>query len=144
MYPCLAANYLHRVPPNCYFEVDDFESDWDFSKPFDFVHGRYLATSIRDYPLLFKRIKDNLKPGGWVEMADFAGESFYSDDDSIQKAPDLTKLASLLNEASHKFGKELDVARHLKQRMIDAGFTNVTEDVYKVCLVSRPSCFYYM
>lgn len=87
---------------------------------------------------------DNLKPGGWVEMAEFAGESFYSDDDSIQDAPNLTKLASLLNEASQKFGKDFDVARHLKQRMIDAGFTNVTEDVYKVCLVSPPSCFNYI
>lgn len=125
---------MYRVPPNCYFEVDDFESDWDFSKPFDFVHARNLVGSVRDFPVLFQRVMNNLKPGGWVEMMDFSGEKFLSDDDTVQKAPNLNEWARLQNEAARDFGKEFGVTKHLKRWMIDAGFKNVTEEVYKVCL----------
>lgn len=122
---------LTRVPPNCYFEVDDYESDWDFSKPFDFIHGRALAGSVKDYPNLFRRIHNNLKPGGWVEMVEIPTE-FYSDDDTIQNAPNLLEWAKLHNEASEKFGKNMNIAYSLKKWMIDAGFKNVKEDIYKV------------
>ena len=88
-----------------------------------------------DFPRLYQRIIANLKPGGWVEMMDFAAEQFYSDDDTVQRAKNLNEWCKLLNEASEKFGKELDVARLHKQRMIDAGFKNVKEEIYKVCLL---------
>ncbi|RMJ21174.1 Methyltransferase [Aspergillus sp. HF37] len=126
------------VPPNCYFEVDDFESDWSFSKPFDFIHGRTLAGSVRDLPLLYQRIKNNLKPGGWIEMVDFVGDEFFADDDSLEKAPYLTEWARLQKVAFHKFGKEFGIARDHKQRMIDAGFKNVREEVYKAPLNPWP------
>lgn len=47
---------ITRVPPNVQFEVDDIESDWTYKSPFDFIHARYLATSIRDWPRLFRQI----------------------------------------------------------------------------------------
>ncbi|RMJ28405.1 Methyltransferase [Aspergillus sp. HF37] len=77
---------------------------------------------------------NNLKPGGWVEMVDFAGDKFFSDDDSTQNAPNLAEWMKLQNEACHKFGKEIDIARHHKQRMTDTGFVNVREEAYKVPL----------
>jgi hypothetical protein len=40
------------IPPNLEFFVDDLESDWDFAHPFDFVYGRMLTGSIRDWPKL--------------------------------------------------------------------------------------------
>jgi hypothetical protein len=88
--------------------------------------------------MLFQRAMNNLKPGGWVEMADFAG-AIFSDDDSMEKAPYLTEWARLNQEAFRKFGKDLGIAGQHKQRMIDAGFKNVREEVYKVCLLSYPS-----
>lgn len=124
---------MPRVPPNCYFEVDDFESDWEFSRPFDFIHARALAGSVRSFPNLFRRIMDNLNPGGWVEMVEIPAE-FFSDDDSIQRAPMLRDWARLQNEACSKFGKDMNVAGKHKQRMIDAGFKNVKEEIYKVCV----------
>jgi trans-aconitate methyltransferase len=123
------------VPPNCYFEVDDYESDWSFSRPFDFIHGRVLTGSVRDYPELFRRIKNNLAPNGWAEMGEVAAEPF-SDDDSLQGAPNLREWMRLQEEAGLKFGKKMNVAQHYKQWMIDAGFKNVKEEVYKVYLVS--------
>ncbi|RJE17737.1 Methyltransferase [Aspergillus sclerotialis] len=119
------------VPPNCSFEVMDFESEWDFSEPFDFIHGRNLAGSVRDFKLLFQRMMNNLKPGGWVELADFAGY-FFSDDGTLQNAPNLIEWPRLQNEAADKFGKSLNVAPYFKEWMIEAGFKHVREEVYKV------------
>lgn len=121
------------MPPNCYFEVDDFESDWSFSRPFDFIHGRVLTGSVRNFPELFRRIKNNLVPGGWVEMVELPSRCF-SDDDSLQKATSIREWTRLQSEAGAKFGKPMNVAENTKQWMIDAGFKKVKEEVYKVCV----------
>ncbi|RMJ22390.1 Methyltransferase [Aspergillus sp. HF37] len=121
------------VPPNCYFELNDFESPWEFSKPFDFIHGRTLAGSVRDFPQLFERTLENLNPGGWAEFVDFICQA-WSDDDSLKKAPNVVKWIKLLNEASDRFGKSMNVALRYKQWMIDAGFKDVREEAYKVPL----------
>lgn len=88
---------------------------------------------MRNFTLLFKRINQNLNKGGWVEFVDFAAEIF-ADDDTLKQAPNLVELEKLLEEASLKFGKQLYTAPKLKQWMVDAGFKNVKEDVYKVGL----------
>jgi hypothetical protein len=42
-----------RVPPNCRFEIDDAEEDWVYAEnSFDYIHGRDLYHSIRDWPRL--------------------------------------------------------------------------------------------
>ena len=44
------------VPPNLRFIIDDIEEDWEYeNNPFDYVHGRYLAGSIKDWPRLAKQ-----------------------------------------------------------------------------------------
>lgn len=78
------------VPPNCFFEVNDCESSWDYSKPFTFIHARSLGGSVRDYAKLFERSLKNLENGGWVEFADFAID-FFSDDNTLEMAPNLVK-----------------------------------------------------
>ena len=65
-------------------------------------------------------------------MTDFIAQAF-SDDGSLERAPNVVDLARLLDEASVKFGKQLDVAPYYKKWMIEAGFHNVKEEVYKVC-----------
>ncbi|RMJ24968.1 Methyltransferase [Aspergillus sp. HF37] len=119
------------VPPNCYFEVNDYESPWDYSKPFDFIHARSLGGSVQDYHKLFESTLQNLNNGGWAEFVDFAIQIF-SDDDSLDKAPYFVDLINLLDESSTKFGKRLNVAHEYKQWMIDAGFKNVQQEVYKI------------
>lgn len=127
------------MPANCVFEVDDFESDWSFSKPFDFIYGRALAGSVRDVPALLNRAKSNLNPGGWVEMVDIV-TAFFSDDGSHERAPNMLLWAKLHTEGGEKFGKVTNIAPTLKQSMIEAGFVNVREEVYKVWLALISSC----
>ena len=65
-------------------------------------------------------------------MVDFDGGALYCDDNSDQDATDVHDWVKFTNEASRSFGKDIDVARHHKKRMIDAGFQNVREEVYRV------------
>ena len=65
-------------------------------------------------------------------MVDFAVDLF-ADDDTMEKATCIKQWIALLDEASLKFGKRLNIAHNHKQWMIEAGFKNVTEEVYKVC-----------
>lgn len=46
----------NNVPPNLKFMIDDFEDEWGYEhQPFDYIHARYLATSVKDWPGLMKQ-----------------------------------------------------------------------------------------
>ena len=122
------------VPPNCKFYVDDAESDWTYraNEAFDFIHGRGLGGSIADWPRFYDQAYTHLKPGGWYEIQEYE-TWIHSDDDTINQTGKATKQwLVLLEEASIKFGKQMNVAGRQKQWMIDAGFIDVQEDIYKV------------
>ncbi|KAL1981643.1 hypothetical protein VTN96DRAFT_2357 [Rasamsonia emersonii] len=125
------------VPPNCQLELDDFESQWCFSKPFDFIHGRSLAGSITDHDRFLRQCLDNLAPGGLLELCDFSVWP-YADDDTIHKAKHSLEWVKRLDEASSKFGKRMNVAQHYKGWLSQAGFVNVKEDVYKAPVAPWP------
>jgi cyclopropane fatty-acyl-phospholipid synthase-like methyltransferase len=123
------------VPPNCRFYVDDAEAQWTFppEEHFDFIHGRGLAGSIAHWPNFYSQVYQNLNPGGWVEMQEYAGW-ITSDDDTIQRAPWTTEWCERQDVASTRFGKRLDVAHMHKQWLEEAGFEDVREQVFKVRL----------
>lgn len=37
------------MPPNVKFEVDDVEEDWLYSRPFDYIHLRFMNGSLADW-----------------------------------------------------------------------------------------------
>ncbi|KAL1993674.1 hypothetical protein VTN49DRAFT_2343 [Thermomyces lanuginosus] len=60
------------VPPNVKFLVDDIESDWAYERnPFDYIHARFLALSIKNYEKVIRECYRSVKPGGWVEFQDW-------------------------------------------------------------------------
>ena len=123
------------VPPNCIFYVDDIESEWTFSsETFDYIHGRSLGGSIVNFELLYRQIYDNLKPGGWVEMQEFQTAIYSDDDPSLSKAFNIKKLLFLCNYASEKMGRKFAIAQEQEQKLIESGFEDVHEDLYKVRL----------
>jgi SAM-dependent methyltransferase len=121
------------VPPNLSFYVDDFEQPWEFggTATFDFIHWRGLCGSTAEWPKLYGQAMVNLKPGGWLEVQDYSVQ-VYGDDETFDRALWAKHGLTLLNDASVKFGKKLNVAHEHKGWMIDAGFLNVREEVYKV------------
>lgn len=121
------------VPPNLSFYVDDFEQPWEFgaAATFDFIHWRSLCGSTAAWPKLYRQAMTNLKPGGWLEVQEYHTQ-VYGDDETFDRAP-FTKLwLKLMNDASVEFGKKYDVADEHKGWMVDAGFVDVKEEVYKV------------
>ncbi|KAF5230777.1 hypothetical protein FAUST_9634 [Fusarium austroamericanum] len=121
------------VPGNCVFHVDDYEDEWTYreNERFDYIHGRALCGTSADWPLFYSRVLENLKPGGYVEMQEYDAWIF-SDDDSCDRAPWTMEWVTKLDEASKMFGKQINVARYQKQWMIDAGFEDVQERVYRI------------
>ncbi|CAG8040142.1 unnamed protein product [Penicillium salamii] len=118
-----------EVPPNCRFEVDDFEQAWSHQQPFDLIHGRELEGCIRDHGRFFAQTLDNLNPNGWLEMATFETKT-YSDDDTHLKATNFLYAIKNIHESSKLFGKDMASSSTWKSRMESAGFVNVTEEVY--------------
>jgi trans-aconitate methyltransferase len=108
---------------------------WSYSQPFDYIHGRELEGAIRDHDKLFRQAYENLRPGGWLEMASMDVNS-YSDDGTHLKAVNLVEGIKNMHLASKKHGKDMTTACTWKEKMEKAGFTNVREDIYKVLLTS--------
>lgn len=124
------------VPPNLRFLVDDAESPWLYSssRPFDFIHARDLGGAIANWPRLLRQAYEHLRPGGWVELQEFE-VTLRSDDDSLHLAPTLCEFLGRLHEASEAFHRPMNIAEGHRQRMVEAGFEDVSDEVYKV----RPS-----
>ncbi|KAJ6006632.1 hypothetical protein N7451_004576 [Penicillium sp. IBT 35674x] len=128
------------VPPNLRFLVDDAESPWLFStsRPFDFIHARDLGGAIADWPRLLRQAYGHLRPGGWVELQEFE-VTLRSDDDSMRLAPMLCEFLGRLHEASEAFHRPMNIAEGHRQRLVEAGFEDVRDEVYKVPSSMWPS-----
>ncbi|GAB1316935.1 mRNA 3 end-processing YTH1 [Madurella fahalii] len=125
------------VPPNVRFIVDDVELDWVEPEPYDYIHCRYMAGSIRDWPRLVRQIYDNLKPGGWVEFQESAN-TIYSEDGTFKPENALGQMMRGLMEACDKIGRTLDPAPSMKKWTEEAGFEKVTEKRFKLPVGSWP------
>ncbi|KAL4945536.1 hypothetical protein BDV06DRAFT_26525 [Aspergillus oleicola] len=112
------------VPPNVRFNVDDVEKQWVVSEPFDFIHCRYMAGSIKDWPRLVKQCFDNLKPGGWLELQETANRP-YSEDGSLEEDSFLLKMMDGLIEACDRRGRMMNPAPSMEGWVRAAGFEKV-------------------
>ncbi|OJD16347.1 hypothetical protein AJ78_03480 [Emergomyces pasteurianus Ep9510] len=111
------------TPPNCKFEVDDFESTWSYTQPFDFIHAREMEGMVKDYDKLFQQAYKFLNPNGWMEIQSI--ELDFFGDETIARAKDFRRWRNLLIEASEKFGKSMSQVSTWADRMKKAGFKNV-------------------
>ncbi|KAL8708087.1 MAG: hypothetical protein Q9220_006940 [cf. Caloplaca sp. 1 TL-2023] len=123
------------VPANCSFVVADAESDdWGFAElreRFDFIHGRMLAISIRDWPAFIKRCHQRLKPGGWLELNDVALRFFAEDGSGEAEAPMLKWWRVVFQASARANGIDIDATYKHAQQMRDVGLIDVRERVFK-------------
>ncbi|OAL39817.1 hypothetical protein AYO20_00729 [Fonsecaea nubica] len=119
----------HAVPPNCKFEVDDFEARWTFKKKFDFIHGRMLLTSCSDFPRLFRRAFDALQPGGWLEMQDLYMPLLC--DDGTLEGTAYGEWNDRYLEACAGLRRDPSWTAKYKDWMVEAGFTNVRQEIFR-------------
>lgn len=119
------------VPPNVKFEVDDIESEWTHSTPFDFIHCRYLIGAINDWPKLVGQIYDNLRPGGWAELNNYDC-MIYADDGTMPKDSATHRWAVDNLALIDSTGKISSPGPHLEKWAREAGFVNIAVTKIKV------------
>ncbi|KAK7415022.1 hypothetical protein QQX98_006159 [Neonectria punicea] len=130
------------VPANLSFQVDDLEDDWTFSYKFDLVFARMMTGSFGDWPRFMKQSFDGLNPGGWLEMQDI-GFPLRCDDGTVKKDSYINQWSELMIKTTGIFGRSAEGAAQYKQQMIDAGFVNVTEIIYKWPMNQWPADPYF-
>jgi len=111
------------VPPNVHFEVDDLESDWTYTTPFDFIHARQLYSAISDWPRLFDQTMEHLRPGAWCEFVD-VDLNWTSPDGTITDTSPLRVTSNKFQEFCRIGGKEPCPGPRLQGWMKDAGFVD--------------------
>lgn len=112
------------VPPNCKFEVDDFEAPWTFTQKFALIHGRMLNCCFIDGKRLFQHAYDALEPGGWFEMQDASMPP--RSDDGTMAGTTWEEWTLKFMEAMRKVGRDPTAPESYAQWARDAGFVNVT------------------
>lgn len=66
-----------------------------------------------------------------LELQEFE-VTLKADDDTMKLAPTLNEYLEELHKASEIFKKPLNVAEDHKQKVVEAGFKQVQEEIYKV------------
>ncbi|KAI8658029.1 hypothetical protein NCS57_01183400 [Fusarium keratoplasticum] len=118
------------VPPNVQFLVDDIDEEWNYSKPFDYIHSRMMNFSIQNWAEYLQKMFQNLTPGGYVELQEMDG--FYaSDDGTLSDDHALSRWCTLLGEAAVKLGRSFQPTDQLAAIMKQVGFNEVVETRFK-------------
>ncbi|GAB1194338.1 hypothetical protein APSETT444_003582 [Aspergillus pseudonomiae] len=103
----------------------------DFAEPFDFIHARELEGCIGDDVKFFKQAFKHLAPGGYFEMQAVTSP-FLSDDESLAKAPNAKQWMDNLVKGLRKFGKPVDNVGGWKEKLNDAGFVDLHQEIRKL------------
>ncbi|KAJ9273733.1 hypothetical protein DTO212C5_12 [Paecilomyces variotii] len=125
------------VPPNVKFIIDDFEDDWAYGdQKFDYIHARYMATTVKDFPRLLRQCYSNVTPGGWVEFQDW-DTRLHSEDRSTH-GTSLQQYYDLTIPAFNRLGVEPAPGPHLEGWFREAGFVDIHVEKFLIPLGAWP------
>jgi SAM-dependent methyltransferase len=134
----LAPSQPAWVPPNCKFQVDDMEADFCWpDNHFDFIHIRGLHGTIRNWPRLYQQCLRVLKPGGYIEHAEYSA-MFTTDDNTIPPDGGIAAWNAVGPECHAVLKTELQVLDKIGDEMNDAGFENIQQYCFKWPVGSWP------
>lgn len=129
------------MPPNCRFLIEDAQLNWNWPpNHFDYVHVRHLTGCIDDWPRLYARAFDHLRPGGYFEHCDYDIET-RSDTGPLGPDHVFTRWREVLMRASAANGRSFECpARegNMAKLMGEAGFVDVVHKVWKVPIGAWP------
>jgi len=89
-----------------------------------------MAGAIGNWPALAKQTFHSLKPGGWVEFQDW-DHNIYADDGTLSDEHTLRKWNVELLKAFSGMGREGCPGPKLQTWVQDAGFKNITHEIFK-------------
>jgi hypothetical protein len=116
---------------------DDVKSQFlDEQKQFDFVHIRYQSSGLPDGPRIFRAAFAQTKPGGWIEVVENRPPSLlpkqFVQTDSNENDGKVTGSMVTMPCGSTALETATDVACWIKHQLIDVGFVEVEEKVWRV------------
>ncbi|KAK4241939.1 S-adenosyl-L-methionine-dependent methyltransferase [Achaetomium macrosporum] len=124
----------HWIPPNVEFIVDDIEDEWVHANDYDFAHFRFVNSLLKDNTAMFRKVFQNLKPGGWVEVQDIFPQ-VLSDDDTIPPGYAINRFyAVIIPVLQDKYGFEIRILENLPSLLESLGFVNVERKVFHMPL----------
>lgn len=91
-----------------------------------------MGGSVADWDRLYRQTLLHMKPGGWIEVQEYEGRIVSEDDTDLEMCPFIRRWHAVVVEASLIFRRSMDITGPLKPKMIEAGFIDVHDDVYKV------------
>ncbi|EFX05131.1 umta methyltransferase family protein [Grosmannia clavigera kw1407] len=112
-----------ETPPNCVFEVGDFESEW--------TYGQILTSSSAAFK--------HLNSGGYIEMQ-AAFPQFSSDDNTAKEAVNAHKWMRLMCESAASYGNPWDLSGRWKEKMAASVFVGVQQTILKASSCSPFLC----
>ncbi|KXH45423.1 TAM domain methyltransferase [Colletotrichum nymphaeae SA-01] len=126
----LSATQPDIVATNVKFEIDDIDEELTYTIPFDYIHSRFMSSSIAVWKAYLTKCFNHIQPGGYLELQEPEME-FQSDDGTFPADCPLSKYGNLLKEAAAIFGREYVSVSSLKTLMVEVGFQDVTLSRYK-------------
>ena len=120
----------NMVPRNVKFEVDDVEAPWTHPTKFDFIHCRFMAGSIADWPKLIRTCYDNLNPGGILEIKD--GDFLIYSEDGSMKGTWFEKWAHDFERSAREGGRTIRPGPQLEEWVRAAGFEDIHVEKIKI------------
>ncbi|KAK4149118.1 S-adenosyl-L-methionine-dependent methyltransferase [Chaetomidium leptoderma] len=130
------------IPVNMRFLQKDMEDRWQDLEPgsWDLVHMRTLNGSISNWPKVYAEIYRHLRPYyGYFEQVEIDW-SPRSDDGSLRRDAYAVQWANELSDAMDSFSRPLRLDSNLtKQRLGDAGFVEIKEEVIQMPLNGWPA-----
>ncbi|KAL8966962.1 MAG: hypothetical protein Q9183_003137 [Haloplaca sp. 2 TL-2023] len=131
------------TPSNLTFIQWNAEEKWEFKKHFSFIHGRMLASGIRDWPQLLSQCFHHLEPGGSLELLDLC-HPFRAEDPTAAACASVTPASGFLawgRTAENCWalnGLDYRAAEKHFARLQALGFEDVKETMYRWPIGSWP------
>ncbi len=110
----------------------------DYPAEFDFIHTRMTIGCWSDMKKqIIQRSFDHLQPGGWLECQEMPS-MIFCDDGTMPDDFGWLRWAREYATASQLADKESVVGPHIRDWMLEVGFVDVHETVFKIPLNGWP------
>ena len=108
------------VPPNVFFQMDDAQEIWTYTRPFDFIHIRGLKGAFSQWSSVYSESFRHLRPGGTLEVVDLG----MPEVSAHLASPNLDRFNRACLSAADKAGCSLGLD-HLQRESVEAAGLNV-------------------
>ncbi|UPK95640.1 hypothetical protein LCI18_006575 [Fusarium solani-melongenae] len=115
------------VPPNLWFEIDDFTRPWTFPEDsVDYIHMRFLRGSVPDWHALYQNAFRATKPGGWIETHEDNPE-LHTHEGPLEGDGALAGWGKIFQNGSQKLGRHFTPIPYDLQKngLLAAGFIDI-------------------